>query len=223
MIITKKKPDDEILAMLEGVTNVVITGCGECATVCRTGGEDEITAMKEFLEAHGKKVLGTLYPQTGCNKLLVKKELKALKDVMPQVEALISLSCGDGTQTLAGNVSKPVYPGNNTMFLGEIERLTLFTEACRFCGDCVLGRTGGICPVTKCAKSLMNGPCGGARDGMCEVNHENPCAWIQIYNRLKELGQLDRMESIADSKDYGSFSYPRTINLKESEEGGSNE
>ena len=214
MIITQKKPSEELLGMLEGATNVIISGCGECATVCRTGGTDQIEEMKTFLEEHGKKVLGTMYPQTGCNKLLIKKELKQFKEIMPQVEAIVSLSCGDGTQTLAGNVEKPVYPGNNTMFLGEIERITLFSEACRFCGDCVLGNTGGICPVTKCAKSLMNGPCGGARNGMCEVNPENPCAWIEIYKRLKMLGQVEKMEKIADNKNYASFAYPRTIDLK---------
>lgn len=125
------------------------------------------------------------------------------------------MSCGDGTQTVAGNIDSPVYPANNTMFLGEIERLTVFSESCKMCGDCVLGSTGGICPITKCAKSLVNGPCGGARDGKCEVNPENPCAWIEIYKKLKALNQLDKFEKLNDDKAHGEFSYPRVINLKE--------
>ncbi len=213
MIITQKKPYDELLSMLKGVKKVLVTGCAECATVCKTGGEAEVEEMKKFLSENGFEVVGSFVAATGCNKLLTKKELKAFKD--SGYDAVVCLSCGDGTQTIAANTDVPVYPANNTMFLGEIERLTIFTEACKMCGDCVLGETGGICPVTKCAKSLMNGPCGGARDGMCEVNHENPCAWIEIYKKLKSLGQLDKMLEIKPCKGYGKVAYPRTINLKE--------
>ncbi len=222
MIITEKKPFEEVLEMLGDAKNVLLSGCGSCATVCQTGSQERLQEMKEALEAKGINVVGTIYPETGCNKLLIKKELKAFKD--QKIDAIISLSCGDGTQTLAGNISVPVYPANNTMFLGEIERVTLFSEACRMCGDCVLGLTGGICPITKCAKSLMNGPCGGARDGKCEVNPENPCAWIEIYKRLKELGQLDKFEKINESKGFSKVAYPRTIDLKAAAaKGGDNE
>ena len=219
MIISQRKPSEEILEMLSDAKNIVLVGCSECATVCKTGGEEEMADMKAFLEENGKTVLGTIYPQTSCNKLLVKKDLKGAKEAVSQADAILSMSCGDGVQTVASNTNLPVYPANDTMFLGEVERVGIFNEACRFCGQCVLGNTGAICPITKCAKSLVNGPCGGAKNGKCEVNPENDCAWILIYNKLKELGQLDKLEKMYDSKGYGSVAYPRVINIK----GGKNE
>jgi hypothetical protein len=125
------------------------------------------------------------------------------------------MACGDGCQTVADNIKLPVYPANNTMFLGQVERVGIFNEYCRMCGDCVLGSTGGICPITKCAKSLVNGPCGGQKNGKCEVNPNNDCAWIMIYNRLKEIGQLDKLGELHKDKGYAAFSYPRKVNLKE--------
>lgn len=214
MIISQKKPEAEILDSLKDTTNVVLIGCSECATVCQTGGEEQIAEMKAFLEANGKKVLATLYPQASCNKLLVKKELKGIKDVMDGCEAILTMSCGDGAQTVAGNTDLPVYPANDTMFLGEVERVGLFTEACRFCGQCVLANTGAICPITKCAKSMVNGPCGGAMNGMCEVNKNNRCGWIMIYEKLQALGQLDRLEKLYDPKGNLINAYPREINLR---------
>ena len=101
------------------------------------------------------------------------------------------------------------------MFLGQVARVGMFNEYCRMCGDCVLGSTGGICPVTQCAKSLVNGPCGGQKNGKCEANAENDCAWIKIYNRLVALGQEDKLGMTRRDKDYSSVSYPRHINLRE--------
>lgn len=219
MIITQKKPNEEVLELLRGAKKVLVTGCGQCASTCKTGGEAEVEEMAAYLREQGFEVVGTCIMPTSCNKNLVRKELKVFKGV--EYDAIVSMACGDGVQTVAGNVEKPVYPANNTMFLGEIERLTLFSEACRFCGNCELGNTGGICPVTKCAKSLLNGPCGGSRDGKCEVNPENPCAWIEIYKRLTALGQLDRMMDIKPAKGHAKAAYPRVINLK-AEEGTSN-
>jgi ferredoxin len=215
MIISQKKPEQELLDILRDAKKVVLVGCGECATVCLTGGEEQLAEMKGFLEANGKEVLAAIVSGTSCNKLLVKKELKGIKDAVAQADCIVSMSCGDGVQTVAGNASIPVYPANNTMFLGEVERVGLFTEACRFCGDCVLANTGGICPVTKCAKSLTSGPCGGAKDGRCEVNPDNRCAWIMIYEKLQEFGQLDRLDSLTQPKGYSEYAYPRTINLRE--------
>lgn len=213
MIITQKKPIEELMAMLEGTTKVGLIGCGNCATACQTGGEKDLAEMKEYLEAHGKQVVGTAIPDECCQKLLVKKEVKVFKD--SGAEAIVCMACGDGAQTIAANLKLPVYPSNNTMFLGQVERVGVFNEACRMCGDCVVGSTGGICPITQCAKSLVNGPCGGQKDGKCEVNPDNDCAWIKIYNRLVELGQEDKILEVRPDKGYGAFSYPRKISLKE--------
>ena len=216
MIITQKKPIEEVLANLEGAKKVLVTGCGECASVCKTGGQEEIDQMVELLTQKGFEVVGTLLPVNSCNYLLMKKELKQFKDL--GYDAVVCMACGDGTQTVASHVDTPVYPANNTMFLGEIERLTKFSEACHMCGDCVLSETGGICPITKCAKSLVNGPCGGSKNGMCEVNPENPCAWIEIFKRMQKIGQVDKLYETKESKGYADVSYPRTIDLKQQEE-----
>ena len=214
MIISQKKPDAEILDSLKDAANVVLIGCSECATVCQTGSEEAMAEMKVFLEENGKKVTCTIYPKASCNKLAVKKDLKDNKEAVGEAQAILTMSCGDGCQTVASNTKLPVYPANDTMFLGEVERVGLFTEACRFCGQCVLASTGAICPITKCAKSLTNGPCGGAKDGMCEVNPNNKCGWILIYNRMTELGQLDRLEALGEPKGYLINAYPREINLR---------
>ena len=213
MIITQKKPLEEVLALLGDVKKVAIVGCANCAAACQTGGEKEIAEMKQILEDRGYEVVATVLPQECCHKMLVKKEVKVLRNT--GAEAVIGMACGDGVQTVADNVTLPVYPSNNTMFLGQVERVGIFHEYCRMCGDCVLGVTGGICPITQCAKSLVNGPCGGQKNGKCEVNPENDCAWIKIYNRLVELGQEDRLLDARTDKGYADVSYPRHINLRE--------
>ena len=213
MIITQKKPLEELLSMLGTARRLALVGCGNCASACQTGGEKELRELKATLEERGFQVVATILPEECCHKMLVKKELKVLRD--SGAEAVIGMACGDGVQTVADNIALPVYPANNTLFLGQIERVGIFHEYCRMCGDCVLGSTGGICPITKCAKSLVNGPCGGQKNGKCEVNPENDCAWIQIYNRLVALGQEARLLQPRPDKGYAATHYPRHINLRE--------
>ena len=212
MIITEKKPIDELLAMLGDVKKVAIVGCGSCATSCQTGGEKEVAEMKAFLEERGMEVVATVIPGECCHKMLVKKETKVIRD--SGAEAIVGMACGDGVQTVADNLPLPVYPANNTLFLGQVERIGMFHEYCRMCGDCVLGSTGGICPITQCAKSLVNGPCGGQKNGKCEVNPENDCAWIKIYNRLVAIGQEDKLLQTRPDKGHADHAYPRHINLR---------
>ncbi|MEJ8554035.1 methylenetetrahydrofolate reductase C-terminal domain-containing protein [Tepidibacter sp. Z1-5] len=218
MIISEKKPLEEVLEYIKDAQKVIVTGCSLCATTCKVGGEEEIEEMKNILQENGKEVLGVKLLDPSCNLLKVKKDLKSLKEELKEADAIISLACGDGTQTIAKNVKIPVYPGNNTMFIGEVERVGQFSESCKACGECELGWTGGICPVTMCAKGLLNGACGGAKDGKCEVDPENDCAWIKIYERLKELDQLDNLTNIRPAKDYKKCANPRHINLKKKEE-----
>ena len=212
MIITQKKPIEELLGMLEGVRTVGLVGCGSCATVCATGGEKEIAELTGVLAEHGIRVVATAMSDYCCMHLKTRTCLKPILAANP--EAVVAMSCGDGVQVVAQYCKCPVYPSNNTLFLGESVKLGLFQEACRMCGDCVLGKTGGICPISRCAKSLVNGPCGGSRNGMCEANPENPCAWIEIYNRLAALGQEAKLSATREDKDYEKVSHPRTINLR---------
>lgn len=218
MIISENKPMQEILGFLKDSEKVVLVGCSQCAATCKSGGEEEVLKMKEALEAEGKNVLGYTLLDPACNLLKSKKDLKVLKEEIKEADAILSLACGDGTQTIVKNVKNlPVYPANNTLFIGETKRVGEFEESCKACGECELGWTGGICPVTMCAKGLINGACGGAKNGKCEVNSEHDCAWIMIYNRLKDIDQLENMVAIRPMKDYSKQNNPRGLNLKEKE------
>jgi len=212
MIITQKKPIEEVMALLRGFDKIAIMGCGSCATACGTGGEKEVAEMKEYLEAHGKTVVATNMSDYCCMNLTVKGKVKPF--IAAGADAVVCMSCGDGVQVVASNVPVPVFPTNNTMFLGESVRLGLFQEACHLCGNCVLGTTGGICPISRCAKSLINGPCGGQKNGKCEVNPENDCAWIMIYKRLEATHQLAKLAQTREDKGYKDVTYPRTINTR---------
>lgn len=216
MIISKKKPFEEVLDLLGDAKKVALVGCASCATSCRVGGEPELDEMEAVLKENGIEVVGRIIPDETCQKMLTKKELKAFRNTGAQ--AIIGMSCGNGIQTIAQLTDIPVYPSTNTHFLGQVERIGIFNEECRMCGDCVLGLTGGICPITQCAKSLVNGPCGGQKNGRCEVNPDNPCAWIEIYKKLESMGQLDKLTKTRRDKGYGSHSYPRHVNLKEKKE-----
>ena len=212
MIITQKKPIDEVMAMVAPYKTVAIVGCNSCATACQTGGEPQIKELTAILEQAGKKVVATTICDYCCMNLGVKGKMKAINAAEP--ECVICMSCGDGVQCVAKNTTKPVFPSNDTMYLGEAVRFGVWEESCRFCGQCVLGQTGAICPITQCAKSLVNGPCGGQKNGKCEVNPENPCAWIEIYKRLEATGQLDKLSVTRADKGYSKVAYPRTISLR---------
>ena len=212
MIITQKKPIEELMAMIGDAKTIALLGCGSCATACATGGEKEIQELTQYLESQGKKVVAWTVADYCCMNLGVKTAMKKLNAAAP--DAVVCMSCGDGVQVAANHANCPVYPSNNTMFLGEAVRFGLFEEACHLCGDCLLGTTGGICPISRCAKSLVNGPCGGAKNGKCEVNPENDCAWIMIYNRLEKLGKLDKLATRRNDKGYEKVAYPRTINIR---------
>ena len=219
MIISENKPMQEILEFLDKSEKVVLVGCGQCAAICKSGGQDEILRMKEALEQEGKEVIGHIMLDPACNLLKTKKDLKSLKEEIKNADAILSLACGDGTQTIVKNVGKvPVYPANNPMFIGETKRVGEFEESCKACGQCELGWTGGICPVTMCAKGLINGACGGAKNGKCEVSQENDCAWVMIYERLKEIDQLENLLEMRPMKDYSKQNNPRSLNLKEKQE-----
>ncbi|MCI8524556.1 MAG: 5,10-methylenetetrahydrofolate reductase [Oscillospiraceae bacterium] len=213
MIVTQKKPIEELMAMLGDAKKIAIIGCASCATACATGGEKEVAELKKYLESQGRTVVATAMSDYCCMNLTTKGKVKGF--AAAGAEAVVCMACGDGTQVVAKNVAPvPTYPSNNTMFLGEAAKRGLFEEACHFCGDCVLGQTGGICPITRCGKSLVNGPCGGARNGKCEVNPENDCAWIQIYKRLESQGKLDLLGQVRKDKGYKDVAYPRTISIR---------
>jgi hypothetical protein len=211
MIITRQKPVDDIIKCLEGIEKVFIVGCTQCATICKTGGEDEVRNMRQVLEGKGKKVTAAEVWDTPCNLLEVKKRFRDDKDKLSDSGAVLVMSCGDGAHTVFAGTGMNVVPANDTLFLGQSERAGRFKEVCALCGDCTLFITGGYCPNALCPKGLQNGPCGGAKDGKCEVNPEIDCGWLLIYNRLKDAGKLDNMKKIMPPKDHSRSVRPRRI------------
>jgi len=213
--ITEQKPIDEVMQYLEKCGTVYLIGCGTCATLCRTGGKSEVLEMKDKLEAAGKKVTGWMVIPTACDELTRDALRENAKDV-ESADCILAMTCAFGVQTVTLYSDKPVYPALNTLFVGREERPGYFIEVCMQCGDCVLAQTAGICPLVRCAKSLLNGPCGGSVDGKCEISPDIPCAWQLIYDRLAALGQLDRLEEIQPPRDWSTSHAggPRTITIE---------
>ncbi|QTA82789.1 Methylene-tetrahydrofolate reductase C terminal domain-containing protein [Desulfonema limicola] len=200
MVKGKRKPFNEIKDMVKNHKKVLIVGCGGCVSVCYAGGLKEVGILCDQLNAsfHQDDVqidFDGYTVERQCNQDL----LVELDNIVPGCDALLSMACGAGCQYLAERFPAiPVYPAINTMFIGVDKEIGIFEERCRACGDCVLGLTGGICPVTRCAKSLFNGPCGGTNGKNCEVSKDIPCAWLDIYERLKAIGQLDNIKKIKE-------------------------
>ncbi|MDP2167327.1 MAG: methylenetetrahydrofolate reductase C-terminal domain-containing protein [Thermodesulfovibrionales bacterium] len=217
MIITKKKDFGELMENLRGYKSFFLLGCSECATLCGTGGEPELAEMKKALEAEGKEVTGTFVAKTGCQVLGTKVELKPHKDAISKADCIVVLSCGAGTQSAVELYDdKPVFPANDSLFLGNMTRLQMFDERCSLCGKCILDKTGGICPITACPKGLLNGPCGGCKDGQCEISPDIKCAWVRIYERMKKLDRLKELcETTIEAKDWAPSQKPRTIVARE--------
>ena len=214
--ITEQKPFEEIEKFLEKDENVYIIGCGTCATMCHTGGKSEVLSMKEQLEALGKNVVGWMVIPTACDDL-TGEALKEDGERVQKADAIIVMACAFGTQTVASFASendKPVYPALNTLFVGKGGESGIFDEICQQCGDCVLAVTGGICPITVCAKGLLNGPCGGTNKGKCEEDPERDCAWTLIYRRLEKLGKVDEMKKYRAPRNYQKVARPGKVKVE---------
>jgi hypothetical protein len=199
--ITEQKPLEEVMQSLEKCHRVYIVGCGSCATMLHTGGKSEVLEMKDKLEEAGKKVSGWMVVPTACDELTREALRENARDIMT-TDGILVMTCAFGVQTVSCYTDKPVYPALNTLFIGKEESPGHFTEVCMQCGDCILAKTAGICPLVRCAKSLLNGPCGGSVDGKCEISPDTPCAWQTIYDRLAALGQLDKLEEIVPPRDW---------------------
>ncbi len=205
MIKAEQKPIDEILKYLSPYNKILLAGCGACVTVCHAGGEKEVGLLASGLRMARKKIATTLdvleaTPARQCEPEFALE----LGETIGKVEAVVSIACGVGVQTLARHFQTiPVFPGVNTTFMGETVMHGVWEERCQACGNCILEKTGGICPIARCAKQLFNGPCGGSSKGKCEIKRETDCAWQLIYDRLKNLGQLDRLEEIIPAKRWG--------------------
>ena len=204
MITAERKPIDEIRAMIAPYKKVLVLGCGSCVAECAAGGEKETgmlaSALRMANKMEGQEVI---IQEKTLDRQCVKDFVILLDDVIDQYDAVLSLGCGAGVQAVAEMFSEiPILPALNTEFLGETRDQGYWVENCLGCGDCMLDDFGGVCPLARCSKQLLNGPCGGSREGKCEINPEVPCAWQAIIDRLDRFGSLDRLEKIYPPKDW---------------------
>ena len=204
MIVADRKKIPEIRDMIRSHKRVLMVGCGTCVTVCLAGGEREVGRMS-YAVRMARKLAGQpiRIEQATIERQCENEFIKDLAEAVERNEAVVSFGCGAGVQSLAERFPhKPVYAALNTQFLGILEEQAVWTEKCLGCGACVLADFGGICPVTRCAKRLLNGPCGGSTEEHCEVDQDTPCAWQLIFKRLKNIQQLDRLDALVAPKDW---------------------
>jgi len=200
LIVCERKPLSTILESLRSYRKVVIAGCSECVTVCHAGGEKEVALLRDLiLLARNDLTVTTEVLTRQCDV----EFLEALDGHVEKAECVVSMACGVGVQFLAERYPATwVIPAVDTRFAGGSRQPGTWEERCGLCGDCVLHLTGGICPVARCSKSLLNGPCGGSQGGRCEVGEELSCAWHEIHDRLEKLGRLDLLEVVLPPKDW---------------------
>ncbi|MBI9083375.1 MAG: methylenetetrahydrofolate reductase C-terminal domain-containing protein [Desulfobacterales bacterium] len=204
MIVGEQKPLAEIKEIVAPYRKVLILGCGTCVKTCFAGGEDEVAVLASalrlsFIKDGGSIEVEEFTVERQCEDEFIQESAPAVA----RNDSVLSLACGAGVQAMARRfITTPVLPGVNTTFIGVLEKPGLFTEECSGCGDCMLATFGGVCPFTRCAKKLLNGPCGGSRNGRCEVNPDTDCAWHLIIERLRALGQMDNLKAYIPPKNW---------------------
>ena len=215
MIVGERKTFEQIWDSVKGFKSLLVLGCGTCVAVCQSGGEKEVGLLASELRMKSRMdgleiKIGEATIERQCDR----EFFDSIKDKAKEYDAILSMACGAGVQ-FTSEVLEPirVYPALNTRFIGVTEAEGNWAERCRACGNCIVGDYGGICPMTICAKGLVNGPCGGSKNGKCEAGQEKDCAWVLIYNRLKRQDRLDNLRAPAATKDYSKQTHPgRYIN-----------
>ena len=199
MVVAEIKPFGEIKDLLKNYKKILIAGCGACVSVCLSGGKKQVELLASALRIAKKMdgvevIVGELTIPRQCEPKFVDQ----IKDEASQYDAILSMGCGAGVQEIAERIENiPVLPALNTTFIAMADEQGQYLEVCAACGDCILSMTGGICPVTRCAKGLISGPCGGSQGGLCEVSKSNPCVWQQIYARLSKLNMLHLLKGMS--------------------------
>lgn len=200
MIIAEQKTLAEIQDMVSPYRKILLAGCGTCTAFCSAGGSEEVDKLADTLLSENKDIV---IDKTTIPRQCATKFIDRLGKKVGHCEVILSMACGNGVQAVASRFpDKPVLPALNTQFIGVEKEPGVWTENCMACGDCILWRTGGICPVARCAKSLLNGACGGASEGKCEVSKDRPCAWQEIYHALKRLNMLHYLKEKPQVKDW---------------------
>jgi len=215
MIISKQKPLKDLLISLKEYNQIFLVGCGECATTCKSGGQPEMLKMQHKLEAAGKVITGACIPSAPCVAAKLKTELAKNIKALRQSEAVLILACGLGVASFKDNhrLNLAVLPACDTLFGAVMDAQGNFFEKCSMCAECVLDTTAGICPITLCPKSLLNGPCGGVNRGKCELDNQQDCAWILIYKELEKNNKLEYLRKIRLPRDYKKSGKPHKLLL----------
>lgn len=208
MIVTKRKSMSEIQSALGEKRKLFFVGCGACAEQCQTGGPVDLKrAVEEFQDA-GYSVVGSVCVEETCYIQRVRLRLAENADALEEAEAVVVFSCGAGVQAVAEQIDKRVVAALDSTFMGTVRRVGIFDEQCSLCGECILNFTGGLCPVTRCPKGIVNGPCGGGEGEMCEVDETKKCVWLEIYNKLKASGDEEIFAKIRAPKDFKTQAKP---------------
>ena len=219
MIVGEQKPFEEVWEMVKDHKQLTVFGCNTCVAVCHQGGNKEAGILAAQLRMRASQDdVDIEIIDSGIERQCEHEFFEKTEELVQKSEAVLSLACGIGVQFMAGKYpSTPIYPALNTTFLGDVPETGVFTEKCQACGDCVLGVTGGICPVSRCAKRLFNGPCGGSTTGKCEISKETECAWQLVVDRLEALGCMDNYEKLMPLKDWSKdrSGGPRSFKLED--------
>ncbi|MBN1773665.1 MAG: methylenetetrahydrofolate reductase C-terminal domain-containing protein [Deltaproteobacteria bacterium] len=208
MIVTEMKPVDEILGMIEGEKGVFILCCGGCPEGYKSGGLSKGKDLAEAVGAKGVTVTGVAEIEFLCNKALAGVKLNRSREALRGADSILVVSCGVGVQAVGNVADFPVHPAMNTVSMGGRQGLWPGEERCHQCGDCLLDRTGGLCPITTCSKSLVNGTCGGTKEEHCEVDPKRPCGWLKIYQRLAALGRAECLKALNAPRDHRKYDFP---------------
>jgi ferredoxin len=206
MIVAERKPLDAIIEMLDGQSKVLAVGCGTCVTVCLAGGKKEVAMLASSLRmATGINGEPLQVDETSVQRQCETEYIETLDEKIKEYDAVVSLGCGVGVQYLAERFpDKRIIPALDTKFMGGPTEAGVWEERCQGCGSCMLGSTGGVCPISRCAKQLMNGPCGGSKNGHCEIDEDIPCAWQLIWERMDKLGRIEELMEISSPKDWST-------------------
>ena len=210
--ITRQKPFSEVQEQLAGFDRLFIIGCGTCTTMTKTGGIDQVQEMEERLRGIGKRVSGWTVIPVACDEM-AEVTMKENRLAIDSSNCILVLTCALGIHKISSYIDRPVVPALDTLFIAVEETPGYFREVCAQCGQCILGETAGICPITACHKGLVNGPCGGTNNGKCEVDKERDCAWTLIYNRLRDQNRLDIMRKYQPPRNYQASPRPRIVKI----------
>jgi hypothetical protein len=215
MIVGEQKPIEEIWDMVKGFKKVLVFGCNTCVAVCHAGGAKEAQIMASLIRIRAEEEGVEMSVEDGACERQCEPEffMPSLEKFKAQ-DLVLSIACGVGVNLMSNQIGEiPVYPGLNTEFYGAVPQAGVFVEMCGGCGNCILHLTGGICPIVRCSKSLLNGPCGGTNNGKCEISSEVDCAWYLIVERMKKLGTLDKLLEIQPPKNWATATHggPRRV------------